>query len=356
MVRYIDRTRYRKSYRDVVDFYRRFVKNYPYAPSHPLFGLNFGEQEPSTAPAITSIDLDLGDTSGGELRTLTGTGFTGATSVTVGGTAATAFYDISDTELIVVMPAHVAATSQSILVTTPGGTNAANTLYEFWSPAELALTGFWDKGNYQDTTAGTWPGRTSAGASGGRDLTQASATNQPAEVGLAPDFDGVNDYQSGPVLSTLFGAGSGFVVLLFLSRTAPADGGTTAPYTRPVLCDPGGTGLQVGFTDAGIRAGCYDGSTWDSVVQPAATNALHLAAFRWDGTTQGLSVDGAAFSTSLQGVPAHTGGLLRLGADYTLLAYATVAVAMVATADVALSDANATKFLKWARACRGLAA
>ena len=65
--------------------------------------------------------------------TLTGSGFTGATAVSFDGTAATNVTVVSDTTLTATTPTH-AAGAASVLVTTPGGTNAANSLFSYTIP------------------------------------------------------------------------------------------------------------------------------------------------------------------------------------------------------------------------------
>jgi len=62
--------------------------------------------------------------------TITGTNFTGATAVTIGGAAATGMTVVSATSITATTPAGSAGTA-SVLVTTPNGTNAANTLYSY---------------------------------------------------------------------------------------------------------------------------------------------------------------------------------------------------------------------------------
>ncbi len=60
-------------------------------------------------PALTSLTPVSGPKAGGTVVTLTGTGFTGATSVTFDGTAASGLIVSSDTTIICVTPAHVGA-------------------------------------------------------------------------------------------------------------------------------------------------------------------------------------------------------------------------------------------------------
>ncbi len=73
-------------------------------------------------PVVMSIDPTAGSTAGGTVVTVTGINFTGVTGVTFGGTAVTAS-NVSDTSLTVTSPAHAAAGSVDILVTTAAGTS-----------------------------------------------------------------------------------------------------------------------------------------------------------------------------------------------------------------------------------------
>ena len=57
-------------------------------------------------PNITLLSPSQGPTGGGTAVTITGTGFTGATSVTFDGIAATSLVVVSDTSITVVSPAH----------------------------------------------------------------------------------------------------------------------------------------------------------------------------------------------------------------------------------------------------------
>jgi IPT/TIG domain len=74
-------------------------------------------------PAITSISPNSGPAVGGTTVTLTGTGFTRATAVAVGGKAVTSFTVVSATQITAVTPA-LGAGSHGFAVTTPNGTSA----------------------------------------------------------------------------------------------------------------------------------------------------------------------------------------------------------------------------------------
>ena len=83
-----------------------------------------------SAPTVTSISPTSGSTVGGTVITITGTNLTGATGVTVGGTACTAFNVSSDISATCTTPAGTVGTA-SVVVTTPGGSNSANTLFTY---------------------------------------------------------------------------------------------------------------------------------------------------------------------------------------------------------------------------------
>ena len=75
------------------------------------------------APVISSIAPVQGPTAGGQIVTLTGAGFTGATGVTFNGTAAT-IVSGTGTQLVVRTPTGTAGPA-TVLVTTAGGTSNA---------------------------------------------------------------------------------------------------------------------------------------------------------------------------------------------------------------------------------------
>ncbi|WP_345718827.1 beta strand repeat-containing protein [Kineosporia mesophila] len=82
------------------------------------------------APAVTNVSPPAGPIAGGTGVTVTGTDFTGATSVTFGGTAATSVTVSSDTQMVVTAPARTAGTVD-IVVTAPGGVSATSSADQF---------------------------------------------------------------------------------------------------------------------------------------------------------------------------------------------------------------------------------
>jgi hypothetical protein len=76
------------------------------------------------APTVTSLSPATGPAAGGTVVTVTGTGFTGATSVQFGSNPGTALTVVSDTEITVTSPVG-AVGAVPVTVTTPAGTSAA---------------------------------------------------------------------------------------------------------------------------------------------------------------------------------------------------------------------------------------
>jgi hypothetical protein len=83
------------------------------------------------SPTVTSVTPGIGPLAGGNTVTITGTGFTGATSVTFGGVAATSFTVVNDTTITSVVPSGSASGAVSVIVTTGIGSNTANTFYSY---------------------------------------------------------------------------------------------------------------------------------------------------------------------------------------------------------------------------------
>ncbi len=93
------------------------------------------------SPTIASVSPTYGSQFGGTAFTLTGTNFTGATSVKIGGVAATNLVVVSATQITAVTPFSSTSGAKDVVVTTPAGsfTAAASFTYTAAVPV-LALT------------------------------------------------------------------------------------------------------------------------------------------------------------------------------------------------------------------------
>ncbi len=85
----------------------------------------------SAAPTVSSVSPDTGSTAGGTVVTITGTGFTGETSVDFGTSTATDVIFNSDSSITATAPATTTAGAADITVTTPNGTSATGAADQF---------------------------------------------------------------------------------------------------------------------------------------------------------------------------------------------------------------------------------
>jgi hypothetical protein len=84
----------------------------------------------ATGPVVTGVSPSSGSTAGGKWVTVRGTGFSGVTSVDVGGVPAT-ITSASSTGLTVVVPSTGAPRTVDVTVTTPGGASATSAADHF---------------------------------------------------------------------------------------------------------------------------------------------------------------------------------------------------------------------------------
>ena len=92
------------------------------------------------APTVSLVTPSTGPVAGGQSVTITGTGFTGATAVTIGGNAVRSFNVDTPTQITATTPTGTAG-SASVVVTTPGGGSDPNTLYTYGSALSATLSG-----------------------------------------------------------------------------------------------------------------------------------------------------------------------------------------------------------------------
>lgn len=100
-----------------------FESVYDFVQSETVTGIVAPVLDTPAAPVVYSLSDTSGPTAGGEIVIVTGYGFTGATAVTVGGTAATDWQVDSNTQVTLITPAKVAGV-HNVIITTPAGASA----------------------------------------------------------------------------------------------------------------------------------------------------------------------------------------------------------------------------------------
>lgn len=231
----------------------------------------------TAAPTISSFSPLSGDR--GTTVDITGTGLTGASSVTFGGTVAKTYSVVSDSELTAVVP--TGAVSGAISITTAGGTAV--------SAAAFTVT--------QPTISGLSP---SSGAAGdtvdilGSDLSGATSVGF---VGATATFTVVSD---GDIRATVPGAAASGPITVTTpggTATSPASFTITSPlsYRATVLGDgPAGYWRLSELSGAAMdETGNAGGGTYTGGVTRGAPSALNTdpnPAATFDGASGFVSV------------------------------------------------------------------
>jgi hypothetical protein len=91
-------------------------------------------------PVVTSLSLTTGSSAGGTTLTIHGTGFTGATAVQFGATAASGVTVNSAASITATSPADAGIGTVDVTVTTPSGTSATTTNDEFTYTGSSAIS------------------------------------------------------------------------------------------------------------------------------------------------------------------------------------------------------------------------
>jgi len=209
-----------------------------------------------------------------------------------------------------------------------------------FDPASLALSGWW-RANY--TNPGPWNGVASAGASSGRDLSE--ATNPPAtgtaQNGLTPaDFDGSNDELSiATGVSSFFSASAWTIVVLFRADSTVAATGDLYECESFLADDGASATIGMGITDSGVQVWHYGGGAWPGLTIAAGTGAYHLAQAKYDGTNIKMRIDSGSYSSQAAS-NASLSSNLRVGMSWNGSKFYDGRLTEIMLAQSALSDAD----------------
>lgn len=181
----------------------------------------------------------------------------------------------------------------------------------------LALTR-WHKGSF---SGAPWVGSASAGVSASHNLSTGGANpsvGSPLVNGFAPcQFDGVNDFLVGTVVSSGFSvsAFSGWDLIYF--ATAAADPGAGNRRQAPAVWDDGGQAqIQMNVHAGGVTVAYAGGSDVAEVTVACSTNAWHLVQYYYNGTALFVRVDSGAW-TSVATTPRESfTGTFRCGINF----------------------------------------
>jgi hypothetical protein len=290
-------------------------------------------------PALTSVTPNTGATAGGDSVTLTGQYLTGTTSVTFGGTAAAGFTVVNDTTITATTPAGSSG-PVSVIVTTPYGSNAANTMFayrdnqtiSFADPADrtfvanepVALVATATSGLTVSFTSAT-PSVCSVSGSTATVLTGGTCTINANQAGDAA-------YNPAPQVSQSFTVSPASQTISF---TDPSDIAAFVPNQAVALTATATSGLAVSFSTATPTVCTVAGSTATVIAGGTCTiNADQPGNISFGAAPQ--------VSQSFEIAPADQTISFTDPADTTFVANGTVPLVATATSGLAVSLASTT--------------
>lgn len=295
-------------------------------------------------PGLVSITGDIGDTLGGDTIVLHGSGFTftQASDVLFGSTPAASIVVDSDIQITVVTPAHVAG----LVDVSVSGSTLSNA-FEFWSPASLNPSVFYEANFVVSGGTATWTPRSTT-LSGG--LATRAAASGPTAVSGYPQFNVTNKLDMlGQTWSGVLGTtGHTYLAILEVDLITSSD---LLLYRGDAIV--AGAGQWQGLFLGGANKDLASVFMWapaekyasvDLGTQPI-TGRVVLAA-KWD-TTLRITKDGSTWVTG--DTPSGPAGGQStqpvIGADVSGFKGRIKTLIMD---DVAWSDANVAKFYRWA--------
>lgn len=226
--------------------------------------------------------------------------------------------------------------------------------YGLFDVSTLSLSGWW-RGSF---SASPWSGVTSAGASGGRDLSE--GTNPPsagtAVNGFTPaDFDGTNDIISSAVQMTSFVGSSGGIAILFKADSASAPQSEAYADTC-LMSDAGGAPICFAINTSGLRATVYDGVSWKKTTAITCSfGEWHWGFMWWDGSNLYCQLDnGTIQSIALAGTVTPDGSVMRLGTNYSAASFYDGQILDVKMKNGVWTEAERTLIIKESNARYGV--
>jgi hypothetical protein len=185
------------------------------------------------APTVRSIRPKTGTTVGGTSVTITGTNFTGATVVTLGGTAATRVNVVSATTITAITPAHAAGVV-SVAVTALGGTGTGSRLYTYVKPPASTVTAI-------APTDGTRLDSTAVATRRAPTVTAIAPTSGTTLGGTSITITGI--HLTGATAVTLGGVAASSVTVVNDTTITAATPAHAAGVVDVAVTTPGGTGI-----------------------------------------------------------------------------------------------------------------
>jgi outer membrane autotransporter protein len=301
------------------------------------------------APTVTAILPVSGPTGSGTAITISGTNFTGATAVTIGGVAATGIAIVNPTTITATTPAHAAGTV-NVAVTTSGGTGTGTGLFTYIAaptvtvinPASGPITG-----GTSVTISGTDFTAATAVAIGGVAASGFTVVNATTITAITPvhAFGAVNI-----VVTTASGTGTGLGLFTYVDGPTvtavspaggPMSGGTAITITGTDFT--GATAVTIGGV-AATATTVVDANTITAVTPAHTAGAVDVAVTTPSGTLAGSGLYTYLAAPTVTAInPASgpiTGGTAVTITGTSLIGVTAVTIGGVAATGIAVVNAT----------------
>jgi hypothetical protein len=316
----------------------------------------------ANAPTITELFPSTGPTAGGTAVSMTGSGFTGATSVTFGGVAASNLTVVSDNQLTMIAPAGSAGPA-TVTVTSPLGTASTTAANQYTYADTPVVSGISPSsgpngGGDSVTITGSSLTGVTAVSFGTAAATNVIVESDSAVVATAPAHaDGTVDVTvtnpagtSAAVTADQYTyAAAAPTVTAVSPATGPPGGGTTVTITGTGFSDA--TGVSFGSTAAAAVG--LSSATSITAVTPAGSGTVDVTVTSPDGTSAASAADQFSYGsapTATQLLPSSgpTGGGPQVTVDGTGFVAGQTSVTIGGTvippASVTVQNANVLTF------------
>ena len=302
----------------------------PTATSASVAADHFTYTSAGAAPAITAVSPSAGPTSGGTSVTVTGSGFTGATTVKFGATAATSFTVNSDSQITAVSPSGAAGVVD-VAVTTPSGTSASVAGDHFTYTAGPNVTGLSPTGG--PTAGGTSVKLTGSGFTGATAVKFGPTAATTFTVSSDTQITVTSPAATAGTVDVTVTSGSGtsatsaadhftYAATPTVTAIAPTSG-TTAGATSVIVTGSGFTGATaVKFGATAATTFTVNSDTQITATSPAASaGAVDVTVTTSVGTSATSAADQFTYAASTLPIVASispTGGVTTGGTSVTI--------------------------------------
>ncbi|HXG69980.1 MAG TPA: LamG-like jellyroll fold domain-containing protein [Gemmatimonadaceae bacterium] len=297
--------------------------------------------------APTAIAPTSGSSSGGTSVTITVPSSTGLTGAKVGGVPLTSFAIVNATTVSGITGARTVGAADVVVSNATGDSLPLTGAFTYNAPAAFSIASLNLSVYVRNNYAGSpWVGLASAGTSGTPNNLIAGVGGAPpagtaVNGGIPAAYNGTL-YLTGPASGVAWGATTGTTIIVAKPTVAAVNDANTILNPGLFAIEAAGV-FQAGYSNAGLRVSVYDGTAAaykECPAIPAAVNAWHVFAARFDNSTVNASVDGSLWTAAATAANAPPGGgALQVGKNFNTLKF-TGDMMMVITSPLALTQAE----------------